>query len=186
MAKLTITESLAELKTISKRLEKKRSAVLPYLARDLRVKDPFEAKGGSAEFIRAERQGIHDLQERVIAIRTAIQKSNLETPIVIGQKTRSVSDWLTWRREVADGEKNFLSTLASGLKQFRNEIQRKGGTSTTNRSAEPSTYDASAPPEMLVNIDEKLLLEQQETIETVLGELDGKLSLLNATTFVDV
>lgn len=185
MAKLTITESLAELKTIFKRLEKKRQAVLPYLARDLRVKDPFEAKGGSSEFIRAERQGIQDLQERTISIRTAIQKSDLETQISVGGKTRSVSDWLTWRREVSDGEKNFLTTLVAGLKNFRNEIQRKGG-SVKPSGSQVENYDPTAPPEMVVNVDEKFLLEQQENIETVLGELDGKLSLLNATTFVDV
>lgn len=185
MAKLTITEALAELKTIAKRLEKKRLSVLPYLARDLRVKDPFENKGGSEAFIKAERQGIYDLSERVIKIRSSIQKVNLETSVLIGGHTRSISDWLTWRREIAEGEKNFVVQLSTGLRNFRTELQRKGG-QVRPSGAQPDNYDPAAPPEMVVNVDEKLLLEQQETIEIVLGELDGKLSLLNATTFVDV
>lgn len=184
MSGLTITEALAEVKTINKRLEKKRASVLPYLARDLRVKDPFESKGGSESFIKAERQGIHDLQTRIIGIRTAIQKKNLATNLTIGGITRSVSDWLTWRREIADGEKMFLATLNQGLKTFRADLQRKGGTIKTATS-QVENFDASAPPEMVINVDEKHLLESLEGIETVLGELDGKLSLINATTFIE-
>lgn len=185
MAKLTITEALAEVKTINKRLEKKRQAVLPYLCRDLRVKDPFESKGGSEAFIKTERQGIHDLQTRIVAIRSAIQKTNLDTPVTISGQVKSLADWLTWRREIAQDEKNFLTTLNNGLKTFRNDLLRKGGKVVSNGTP-VENYDATAPPEMLVNVDEKKLLEEQENIETVLGELDGKLSLLNATTFIDV
>lgn len=39
---MTITEALAEIKTIGKRLEKKRAAIAGNLARDSRLKDPFE------------------------------------------------------------------------------------------------------------------------------------------------
>jgi hypothetical protein len=40
--------------------------------------------------------------------------------------------------------------------------------------------------EFVLHLDEKNLLEEQEDLEQTLGELDGKLSLLNATTVIDV
>ena len=79
----TITEALAEIKTIGKRLEKKRESVKAYLARDSRVKDPLEKEGGSTEYVRKERQAISDLEKRVVTIRTAIAKSNLGTAVTI-------------------------------------------------------------------------------------------------------
>src|SRR5579863_1653454 len=66
MRQLTITEALAEIKTINKRLESKRESVRNYIARDVRVRDPLEKEGGSAEFIKRERQAIIDLEERIV------------------------------------------------------------------------------------------------------------------------
>lgn len=183
---ITITEALAEIKTINKRLEKKRQAVLPYLARDVRVKDPFEHNGGSEQFVAAERQSINDLQNRIVNIRTAIQSSNLSTKITVNGVTKSVSEWLTWRREIAEGERVFLATLTQGLKSLRTELQKKGGNLATATAVSNVNFDPNAPPAMVVNVDEKNLLGQQEGLETILGELDGKLSLLNATTTVTV
>src|SRR5439155_22848829 len=97
----TITEALAEIKTIGKRLEKKRSAILQLIARDSRVKDPLEKEGGSVRYIQAERQSVKDLETRIVAIRTAIQKSNLSTPLALDGQSMSVAEWLTWRREVS-------------------------------------------------------------------------------------
>ena len=91
MAQTTITESLAEIKTIGKRLIKKRHALGSYIARDVRVRDPLEKNGGSEKFVAEERQSIADLENRVIAIRTAIQQSNLNSTVTVGGSTRSVA-----------------------------------------------------------------------------------------------
>ena len=101
MSKLTITEALAEIKTINKRLQTKRQNTLQYVARDARVKDPLEREGGSVEFLKRERQSIKDLEQRVVAIRTAIQRSNLETRTTIAGRELSIAEWLTWRREIS-------------------------------------------------------------------------------------
>jgi hypothetical protein len=77
--KLTITEALAEIKTINARLQKKRESIGTNLMRDSRIKDPMESEGGSEEFIRKETQAIDDLQKRIVSIRTAIQQQNLVT-----------------------------------------------------------------------------------------------------------
>ncbi len=51
MAKLTITEALAEIPTIEKRIEKKREFILNYLYRQSSVRDPHEKDGGSTVLI---------------------------------------------------------------------------------------------------------------------------------------
>ncbi len=40
--------------------------------------------------------------------------------------------------------------------------------------------------DVIVNIDEKALADQAEQLETILGTLDGQLSLKNATVMVSV
>lgn len=179
---MTITEALAEIKTIGKRLEKKQQAVLSNLARDARLKDSLA--GGTEEYVRAEWQAIRDLETRVVAIRTAIQKSNLETKATVSEKTMTVAEWLTYRREIAAGRQKFLATVNNGLKGLREKITREGGRiSTVGVSATAIVESGKQPPvEVIIHLDEKALLDEQELLEKMLGDLDGKLSLLNATT----
>ena len=186
MAKLTITEALQEIKTIGKRLEKKRGSIGQYLARDSRVRDPLSKDGGSEKFISEERQAVSDLENRIISIRTEIQKSNLSSALVVAEKSRTVAEWLTWRREVSGTQVQFLRQMASGLAKIRTEIQSKGGRVLAAAVAVNEAFDPNGPPEVIVNIDEKSLIEEQEKLEQQLGDLDGKLSLFNATTVIDV
>ncbi len=70
---MTITEALAEIKTIGKRLEKKKQAVLTNIGRDSRLKDPLD---DSVKFVKEERQAIEDLEKRIVTIRTAIPQGS--------------------------------------------------------------------------------------------------------------
>ena len=182
---LTITEALQEIKTINSRLEKKRSGIMPYVVRDNRARDPFEKDAGSAEYIRKERQSIRDLEQRVVAIRTAIQKSNLYSIMSVGEADKSVAEWLTWRREVSNGASAFLDNLIRGIQGVRADMQRKGGRVTAVASAEVNMAN-DAPPEAVVNVDELALMRERDEMQQLLGALDGKLSLFNATTYIEV
>lgn len=186
MAQLTITEALAEIKTIGSRLQKKRESIGPYVARDVRVRDPLEKDGGSEKFIASERQAIADLENRVIAIRSAIQKSNLTAKLAVGGTSRSVAEWLTWRREISAGQKQFLGGLAQGLSNVRNEVQKKGGRVVAAAVAVNEAPGPNDPPSLVICIDELKLIGEREAIEQTLGDLDGKLSLFNATTVIDI
>lgn len=185
---MTITEALAEIKTIGKRLESKRNSILKYIARDARLKDPLENEGGTVEFIKKERQAINDLEMRIVNIRTAIQRSNLDTVTVIEGVSQNVAEWLTFRREVAEGRKRFLSGLSDGIQATRDKVQREGGRVVTAGAANATAIVESgkAAFELLVSIEEKALIEEREQLEKILGDLDGRLSLLNATTTIDV
>lgn len=180
MSKLTITESLAEIKTINARILKKREAVMRYFARDGRLRDPLESDGGSIEFVKRERQAINDLENRLVAIRCAIQASNLASKVMVGEQSRSVAEWLNWRREVSEQAKNFLATMTNTLNKVRQECLKQGWQVTEKDSG------ATQTGEVIVSVNERQLAKETESMDQLLGELDGKLSLLNATTTIEV
>ncbi len=171
---LTITEALAEIKTIGKRMEKKREGVIPFLARQDGIRDPLEKDGGSMSFIVAERQALRDLGQRVIVLRRGIQKANDSTTVTIGSTSRTVTEWLTWRREVAPGERDFLAKLRNQINSAREKAKQQGFATVA-----PGT--ASQPTDVIINIGESELAAQIEGLEEILGALDGQLSLKNAT-----
>lgn len=181
MATYTITEALADLKTIGKRLEKKRAAVTPYLWRQDGLKDPLaKEEGGSAGFVARERQAIEDLEERVVHIRTAIQQVNLITPLTVQGEGHTIMEWLNWRKEISASQVAFIKTLRTEVLTIRKTAQSKG-VAVVGPGVTPEKSQ-----DILVNVDEAALVREAERLELVLGELDGKLSLLNATTMVTV
>lgn len=183
MAKITITEALAEVKTIPARVAKKQEAIMRYFHRDSRMTDPLVKDGGlgSVEFILRERQGIRDLHSRLVRIRCAIQVANHNTMLEVGGVTKTVAQWLGWRREVAGEEGKFLSTMAASVGEIRRQALAKGwGTAT------PGAVDPSKEYQILINVDEAALAKDVEGHEALLGALDGKLALVNATTLIEV
>jgi len=95
MEKTTITEALAEIPTITKRIQKKQEFILNYLYRSSSVRDPHEKDGGAQLLISREIQAINDLQYRIVSIRAAIQEANRNNTITIGNTTKTIADWLT-------------------------------------------------------------------------------------------
>lgn len=179
---LTITEALAETKTIEKRIAKKRESIQNYLARQDMVKDPLAADGGSVEYIKREEQAVKDLEERLIAIRRAILTANTITMISVNGDTRAVQDWLTWRREIAPKRQAYLGQLRSRIEGTRQQAQQKG-LAVVSAVAQ---VGPTQPTDILVNVSEQELAQQIEHLEMILGTLDGQLSLKNATTTVTV
>jgi len=178
MTEITITEALADIPTIEKRIEKKQDFILNYLYRQSSIRDPHEKDGGSGVLIERERQAIADLQKRLIKIRSSIQKANAENTITINGQTRTIVDWLTWRREVAPKEQYFLQELINKINTMRTKAMRQG-VSVTDK-------DAGFSSDYVVNINERELAQQIEELEIILGTLDGQLSLINATTKVEI
>lgn len=176
---ITITEALAELKTIDKRIEKKRAFINQYAFRQEGLKDPLEKEGGSPKLITQEKQSIGDLLTRKIAIRRAIQNVNAETQVNILGATRSIADWLVWRRDVAPTERAFHGELRARLEAERNQARRNGATVVQNG-------EAQKPSDVVVNFSEQELAKEIEALEETLGVLDGQLSLKNATLFIEV
>ena len=172
-----ITEALAEIKTLGKRIEAKRGGLMPYLARQDGLKDPLDKEGGSREFVRRERQAIRDLEERIITLRRGIQVANYITSLTVQGVERPIQDWLTWRREVAQGQKALLTSIRQAVQQARQQATQKG-------FAVVASGTPTQPTDLLINVDEAELAGEIDRLETTLGELDGQLSLKNATVSI--
>jgi hypothetical protein len=178
MTKTTITEALADVKTSLSRVEKKRNQILQYLGRDARLRDPFESEGGVKEFVRRELQAISDLEMKIVRIRSAIQKANLSTTLEIEGTVATLAEWLNWRREVSAGQQRFIQSMANQIGQLRNQATRAG-------ASLKETEDKAVGGDIIVSVSETQLAETADKLERTLGTLDGKLSLLNATTLIE-
>src|SRR3569623_433855 len=177
MAAITITEALAEIKTVGKRIEKKREFINQFLARQEGIRDPLERDGGSASVIASERQAIAALEGRVIALRKGIQSANDANSVTINGGSRTISEWLTWRRDIAPGQRAWLTSVRNGLNQMREKAKREGNAVV---SAVATTAE-TRPTAIVVNMDERKLGDEIVALEDTLGQLDGQLSLKNAT-----
>lgn len=175
---ITITEALAEIKTIGKRVEKKYEFIFTNLARQEGAKDPLERDGGSTAVLMREKQSIADLHALVIDLRRGIQRANDETKVTINDQTRTISEWLIWRRDVAPKRKEFFAKVTNGLKGLRENAKRQGVNVIASVGASQS------PTDIVVNISEGDLAAEIERFEDTLGQLDGQLSLKNATVMI--
>jgi len=180
MTTITITEGLAELKTINKRIQKKEQYIQQYLIRQEKLKDPLEKDGGSHEVIRRERQALDDLRERTVKLRTAIRGASEMNKIAVCGINRSIADWLTWRREVAQGAGQFLDLLRGTIATVRKQAAEK------QLQVRQATETGAEPDDVIINISESGLAGEIEKHEEILGTLDGQLSLKDATTFITV
>lgn len=176
----TITEALAELKTIAKRVEKKKQFILQHLGRSEGLKDPLERDGGMVARVQEERQSTKDLQERTVAIRRAVQRANDGNTITVDGESRSIADWLVWRREVAPAQKQTLQDIRTSVNNMRIQAKKQDGKVLSAGEPGASFQD------VIVSINENDLAKEIEHMELVLGVLDGQLSLKNATITIDV
>lgn len=174
---MTITEALQEIKTINKRIEKKREFVKSYLWRMSQIKDPHEANGGSHHVIMQERQSIEDLEDNIVDLRRRIAEANAKTEITVSSITKSIADWIVWRREIASERRQFLQSMSSRIKSAREQATQKG-IQIVNSELQAGNND------LVININEKALSMDIERIEDILSTLDGQLSLKNATVNV--
>jgi len=174
MTQITITEALAEIKTVGKRIASKKEFVNKYLVRVETMKDPLEKDGGSSVVLSQELQAIADLEQRIVNLRRGIQQANDETKLNVEGIDRSITDWLTWRREVSEGHRLFLRNLRVNLENMRSAQRSQRFNSQTEK-----------PLDIIVNVDEKKLADEAEKLDNILGQLDGQLSLKNATVMVN-
>lgn len=172
---LTITEALAEIKTIDARITRAQDFVRTYLVRQRKIIDPLDSEGGSVAAIERQRQSLRDLRERRIALRSAIARSNQNMPVTIEGVSRSVADWIVWKREIAPGLRQEYASLAGYLDGIRTQARQKN-----------ISVGGDAPDDVIVNVQELALSEERDLLEKILGTLDGQLSLINARTEIEV
>ena len=101
----------------------------------------------------------------LIAIRSGIAQSSEGTPkFTIGTTTRTVADWLTWRREIAPTQQMRLNGMANTLRTLRNKAQQQGVKVAEN----PEGFT-----DYIININERDLADQIEALKSTLGHWMG-------------
>lgn len=176
---LTITEALAEVNLLKKKIQDKEQYSMAMIYRASHQQDPWIKEGGAPTCLAQEKQAIGDLRKRLIKIRSAISKKNLETLVEINGESKCIFDWLTWRREVYQEQKQYLTRLYNEASAVTKKAQNR-----------PEVYKNAEGENVLVsyikNIDEGPIKEELERIEEIFLKLDGQLSLKNATTVIDI
>lgn len=179
MLKITITEALAEVKLIDKKVAKKKEIVLSNVVRARHAKDPFERDGGSEQYLTREIQAITDLERRKVKLREAISTANLNNSLTIGERTDTIHNWIVWKREIAKSSGEFAKQIHVGIKSHM-----------TSSSSKPQVYQDDEGKQKIVEwvygLDYPIYIAKDQQHQSYLDELDGKLSLLNARIEVEV
>jgi hypothetical protein len=179
MPTLTISDALAEVQTIRRRIDQKQQLIAAYLLREAKYRDPLGAEGGSAAVLAREWASVRALHERTVLLRRLIQNAYERTLITFGEQTRSLADWLAWRREVSARRAGFLRTLSTRIRGAR-------ARAALHARAFPSESGRDKPADVIVHLNEQELAREAETLEELLGNLNGQLGLKNATITIDV
>lgn len=174
---ITITEALAEIKLIDKKLESKAHTVMGNLTRYDHIPD---ALGDSAKKLGEEMQSMHDLWAEIIKIRSAISGVNLRETIKVGEKTATISEWITWKREIATKQLTLYTNIRNNLKN-----------ATDRHATNPQAYKDPESGEnrffkLVCNLPYSEFIEKSQKTQETLDRLDGLLSLKNATVTVEV
>lgn len=179
MEKITITEALSEVNLIKKKIIAKQSKIKEGLFRVEHLPDPFISEGGSASMIGRETQGIQDLNQRLARIRATISLANLTNNISISGDLRTIHDWLIWKREIAKDQIAFVSSVHKNVKTH---MDQSGKTPQVYKD----TNDAVQIVKYVYNLDYAQWLKHDEILNEKLEQLDGQLSLKNATILVEI
>jgi hypothetical protein len=172
--KLSIHEALAEIKLIKDKIEKTQAFIAEHLYRPSDMVDPL--KEGSEIVVKRRLQSIHDLAERALAIRAAINKANIENTIKIKGTTRTIAEWLIWKREtlvfLRGAYNTFYVTMNSGREQ-------------SSRQAYAKHLDIEKI-EMVYHLDPEEVLDMRNGLTEIMSLLDGQLSLKNAQIKIEI
>lgn len=167
MPRITVAEALGELAQIDQRLATKQQLIESFLVRDAALHDPLRNEGGTLSALAQEKAGLAALRERKVLLSRAIQTINAQTTLTFKDITRSIADWMAWKRDVLPTRTKFLQQLRGWIMWARSVPRTKAGA-------------------VVAQIDEKSLLEEIELLEEVQGWLQGQLNLKNAILTLDV
>jgi len=177
--KMTITEALSELNLIKKKIKAKQEKIRSALVHISHMPDAFASEGGSAKMINHESQSISDLSVRYTKIKAAITEANIKNMVQIANINMSIHDWLTWKREFATTNIEFLKVCCNTVKAHMDQYGKS-----------PQVYKDANDQTQLVkysyNIDYSQWIKNLENVSDIHEKLDGQLSLHNATVIIEI
>ena len=201
---ITITRALAQVKSITQRLE--RGAALSYIT----TATGGKTAGGrpsqeSATLIKANYQSTFDLLKARAALKGAIVRSNAVTEVVVGTKTMTVAEAIE-RKASIQHERTLLAVLKQQLAQATAQVERNNNQMQArldqliatavgkDRKVEAAELAAITDPFTKQNITELVdpvgLQKEIDALETHINEfdlnVDFALSEVNAITKITV
>lgn len=179
---MKIAEAMAEVKLAGKKIQTNFEFVMRNLGREEWRKDPFDKDGTTqAEEVKKAMQSTADLQTRIVALKNAINRVNQGLTLEVSGMRMTVAEWLIWRKEVLPIEKKMLQQLANQIANIG-----RGDQAAQVRRQFQGQAAVETPSSWIVNVSDKWLVEQIQKLDTIEQTLDGQLSILCATTDIEL
>ncbi|TCS96808.1 hypothetical protein [Hazenella coriacea] len=178
---MLIQQGLSELKLIKKRMAKIKEELSTYSAWSSKKKHPWGIKGANQEYtvkqaekeVQAKIQAYHDLSQRFFLIKSAIDRTNLETKVTVAGKTFTLHEALLYKNHLIEMNKNLVDACDVAIRRAEMEVER---------------YNNKKDRDSVDNADLLYLFPRQE-IEKVnqfniefMEQVDAALQIANATT----
>lgn len=179
MEKLTITEALSECKLIAKKIESANKSFLSSLTRFEHENDIHEKQGGSVVYLQRQIQSAQDNAGRLERIRRAVAASNANNKIEVLGESKTVTEWLAWRKELSSAQKSVLSSAINIINSKKAEVAQRPSFYKMDKDAEPRLA------RLVVNAELEPLENKLLNLVEIEEKLDGQLSLKNATTTIE-
>jgi len=202
--KLTITEAIAKIKVLEKRIKKEKTRLeVGKIVKAIDV-DSQENRNYLKE-LEAQFQSINDLTNNYMKIKAKIAESNASTKIKIGDLEMTIVEALE-RKNKLDDEISFWERLLSDYNELANRVEYNNEQvmETINKMLETkfsgesktSAKDAIELKEQLYNADKYTLLTSDKVVKGIKNkveeltefaeQIDTKLSIVNATTYIEI
>ena len=155
---MKIIEALKEIKLIEKKIEENGKLVFKYSSQPDNIKLPFETEEQQKKEIRNLDQSTKDLIENMIILNKRISITNLKVQVEINGETRSIQEWILYRRKIYTLYMNFYENM-------------KVGRFTVEKDVKINTF-----------FDERSKVDSIRRIEDTYHHIDRRLEVINATT----
>lgn len=209
--KITITRALSELKTLKKRFEKEIRRINPIAVKrggKLRAQYVSYKPEDFKEQAMAEVQSVEALRQRILSIKTEIDKSNMTTKIKIGSTEYTIVEALV-QKSLIEQDKFYLNVLRNAYesamreyaaaelenqmkveKQLEEWVKANGSTQKPSRDQEEEIKNGVETLYKLELIDPTGLKQKIETLEKFIedfeGNVDYALSESNSSTYIEI
>lgn len=169
---MKLIEALKNLKTIEKRIEKNCQQIGEYAAYVSVEQPAFETEERQRQEVASLVQGNLDLTKEYLRLKTAIEFTNLNTKVTIGQQENSISELITIRRTSGKFTTMTLNSLqpARAMQKLQQVYQRQNGVNPMEPAKVIPLYNEADKNKALREWDE------------FFSAIDGKLEVVNAET----
>lgn len=125
----------------------------------------YQNHGGGAEMVKRTQQASNDLRKRLVTIKSSISRANIENQITVNEKTMSIFDWLSWKREIYPSLEKSLKSQIDDLRGYQKR-----------QSERPEVWKDTEGKTQLVqyayNVDLKLLEDEYFQLVDIFGKVE--------------